>query len=129
MLATVSKDTTRNFHPSQWTANGCEAIVHFVRRWLRCHDNDEGRCLLTMDERVQPERHVLLPAQGSESRASISQVLRLVLLGRQLRVVRTEENLEQKRSSTGRLALRVGLPRLHLRWTSKGRGYLNMGER
>ena len=50
LLAKVTKDTTRNLHPSQLgfgTASGCEATVHAIR--LRCHDNDEERCLLTKE--------------------------------------------------------------------------------
>ena len=31
------------------TANGCEAIVHAVRRCLKSHRNDGGQCLLTME--------------------------------------------------------------------------------
>ena len=50
-LATVSKDMTRYFRPTQGlgTQNGCEPIVHAVRRWLQKHDNDQTRCLLAED--------------------------------------------------------------------------------
>ena len=52
LLATVSGDMTRDLRPTQLasgTKNGCEAIVHAIRRWVCKHDNDEQRCLLTMD--------------------------------------------------------------------------------
>ena len=45
------------FTPSQLGfGTGCEAIVYFIRRRLRCHSNYEGRCLLTMYLENAPPR-------------------------------------------------------------------------
>ena len=52
LLATVSEDMTRYFRPTPleyWRTHSCEAIVHAIRRWLQKHNNDEARCLLTVD--------------------------------------------------------------------------------
>ena len=43
-------DRQRSAHDLVGAPNGCETIVHANRRWLQCHSNDEGRCLLTVDQ-------------------------------------------------------------------------------
>ena len=80
LLATVTKNATRHLHPSQLafgTANGCDAIVHSIRRWRRCHDNNEERCPMTMHglgDHFQPDRQVLLSEGSPTSRARIGLV-------------------------------------------------------
>ena len=52
LLAAASEDATPYHRPTRLglgTNNGCEAIVHAVRRWLRKRDNDEKRCVMTVD--------------------------------------------------------------------------------
>ena len=52
LLATVSEDVTRYLRPTQLglgTKNCWEPTVHTIKRWLRKHDNDDKRSILTMD--------------------------------------------------------------------------------